>query len=156
MTNAVSNHAESTGMSHIVYLSLGTNLGDRERNILEAYRRIGQSVGTITRKSSLYHTEPWGFVSENGFINTAVCCSTTLSPHQLLLATQGIEREMGRKVKSGDGEYHDRIIDIDILLYDDITVNEPDLHIPHPLMRQRQFVMEPLMEIMDCTKQHNI
>ena len=104
-------------------------------------------MGRIVRRSQPYRSAPWGFTSQNEFVNTAVCCHTTLSPHQLLAATQRIEREMGRTEKSKCGEYHDRIIDIDILLYDDMTVEEPDLYIPHPLMKERPFVMIPLEEI---------
>jgi len=132
---------------HTVYLGLGTNLGDKEGNINEAYRCIEQRIGRIVRRSSLVQTKPWGFDSENNFLNSAVCVNTELSPKALLKATQKIERLMGRTHKSVDGEYHDRIIDIDILLYDDIRVDEPDLVIPHPLMQQRDFVMIPLSEI---------
>lgn len=82
------------------------------------------------------------------FVNAAVCVSTSLAPHAVLEATQAIECEMGRKVKSVNGQYHDRIIDIDILLYDDIKIDEPDLKIPHPLMHERDFVMKPLREIL--------
>ena len=101
----------------------------------------------MVRQSALYETEPWGFESENAFINAAVCVETTLAPHDLLAATQAIEREMGRKRKSKDGVYHDRVIDIDILLYDDLYIDTPDLRIPHPLMYERDFVMVPLREI---------
>ncbi|MBQ0074297.1 MAG: 2-amino-4-hydroxy-6-hydroxymethyldihydropteridine diphosphokinase [Prevotella sp.] len=134
-------------MTNICYLSLGTNLGDKEGNILEAYRRIEESVGRIIRRSSFYHSEPWGFKSDNDFVNTAICCETAMTPQQLLMATQKIEKDMGRTMKSTDGQYHDRIIDIDILLYNDISVNEPGLTIPHPLMQERDFVMNPLKEI---------
>ena len=91
-------------MEHVAYLALGTNLGDRERNINEAYRRIELAVGRIVRRSQPYRSAPWGFTSQNEFVNTAVCCHTTLSPHQLLAATQRIEREMGRTEKSKCGE----------------------------------------------------
>ena len=74
---------------------------------------------------------------------------TPLAPRQLLEATQKVEQEMGRKLKSVNGEYHDRIIDIDILLYDDLRIDQPDLKIPHPLMEERDFVMVPLREIME-------
>ena len=134
---------------HTVYLGLGTNLGDRRRNIAEAVRLIGERVGTVRRLSSLIETEPWGFASDNMFVNAAVCVETSLSPRGVLEATQAIEREIGRTEKSVDGRYHDRTIDIDILLYDDIRVDEPDLKIPHPLMREREFVMRPLGEILD-------
>lgn len=132
-----------------VFFSLGSNLGDKERNISEAIRKIAELVGTVERQSTLYVTEPWGFESENMFVNAAICCSTCLSPRQVLEATKSIEREMGRKKKSIDGEYHDRIIDIDILTYDDVEIDEPDLKIPHPLMHERDFVMKPLGEIVD-------
>lgn len=134
-------------MEHVAYLALGTNLGDKERNITEAYQRIEEKVGRIERKSSLYRSKPWGFTSQNDFVNTVICCSTNLTPRQLLEATKGIERDMGRMVKSQCGEYYDRIIDIDIILYDKMAVEEPDLHIPHPLMKERPFVMNPLEEI---------
>ena len=134
-------------MMHQVYLSLGTNLGNRKRNIREAIEKIGELVGVVERQSALYETKPWGFSSPNDFINACVLVDTMLAPRQLLEATQRIEQEMGRIGKSVNGEYHDRIIDIDILLYDNIKVNEPDLIIPHPLMEEREFVMVPLNEI---------
>lgn len=131
-----------------VYLSLGTNLGDKERNIAEAINKIGELIGDVVRQSALYATKPWGFESGNDFINVAVCVDTELSPRQLLAMTQQIERSMGRTEKSRDGVYHDRLIDIDILLYGKLHINEPDLKIPHPLMNERDFVMIPLKEIM--------
>jgi len=132
---------------HKIYLGLGSNLGDRQGNISRAYAEIEKLIGTIVRQSALYESEPWGFESDNSFINSVICCETTLSPHEVLKKAQSIERLLGRTQKSVDGHYHDRTIDIDILLYDDLTVNEPDLKIPHPLMRQRDFVMKPLSEI---------
>lgn len=134
---------------HDLYLSLGTNLGNRKGNIREAIQKIEEQVGAVVRQSALYETKPWGFSSPNDFINACVKVSTSLSPRQVLEATQRIERELGRTLKSVNGEYHDRIIDIDILLYDDLYINEPDLHIPHPLMEEREFVMVPLKEIFE-------
>lgn len=136
------------GAVHTVYLSIGSNLGQRERNIWRAVGEIEAGVGRVTRLSTLRETEPWGFSTPNKFVNAALCCLTTLSPRALLEATQAIERRMGRRTKSAGGQYADRIIDIDILLYDDISVDEPDLKIPHPLMGERAFVMIPLREIM--------
>lgn len=130
-------------------MSLGTNLGNRRGNIREAIERIGEQVGVVTRQSALYETKPWGFSSPNDFINVCVLVETELAPRQLLEATQRIEKEMGRTLKSVDGVYHDRIIDIDILTYDDLNINEPDLKIPHPLMEEREFVMVPLREILE-------
>jgi 2-amino-4-hydroxy-6-hydroxymethyldihydropteridine diphosphokinase len=151
---------------HKVYLGLGTNLGDRETNIQTAIRLIGERVGTVVRQSSLIETEPWGFESPNKFLNAVILCETERTPRQVLRLTQKIERDMGREkpiggqsssaVKRTDEkvsdtiprrQYKDRPIDIDILLYDDITIDEPDLKIPHPLMYERDFVMIPLNEI---------
>lgn len=133
---------------HKVYFSLGSNLGDRKHNIRHAVELIGERIGAVERVSSLYETEPWGFSSDNMFVNAAVCVFTKLSPRAILETTQNIERDMGRTAKSVSGQYHDRIIDIDILLYDDIEIDEPDLKIPHPLMHERDFVMKPLREIL--------
>lgn len=138
---------------HLTYLGLGSNLGDRAGNIERAIHLISERVGTVVRQSSLIETEPWGFESENRFLNGVVLCETQLSPRRLLRVTQQVERTMGRRKSvaplSSDAprRYKDRIIDIDILLYDDVTVDEPDLKIPHPLMKEREFVMKPLQEI---------
>lgn len=139
---------------HQVYLGLGSNLGDCRENLERAIRLIADRVGAVTRQSSFIETEPWGFESENRFLNAVILCETTQTPREVLRLTQQIERDMGRrKVVGGgltvDGQriYSDRIVDIDILLYDDLTVDEPDLKIPHPLMHQRDFVMIPLKEI---------
>lgn len=140
---------------HTVYLGLGTNLGDRRHNIAEAVRLIGERVGTVRRLSSLFETEPWGFSSDNMFVNAAVKVDTMLSPRGVLEATQAIERIMGRTEKSANRQYHDRLIDIDILIYDDVRIDEPDLKIPHPLMHERDFVMRPLGEILQPTARHD-
>lgn len=134
---------------HKVYLSLGANIGNRKRAMRQAIEKLDELVGSVVCQSELYETKPWGFESPNDFINCCVLVDTPLSPRQLLETTQHIERELGRVEKtSSDHEYHDRVIDIDILLYDDIEVDEPDLKIPHPLMYERDFVMTPLKEIM--------
>lgn len=136
-----------------VYLGLGSNLGERKEQLCRAIALIGERVGEVIRQSSFIETEPWGFESENKFLNAVILCETTLSPRQLLRTTQQIERDMGRKKKANgkslNRKYTDRPIDIDILLYDDLTVDEPDLKIPHPLMHERDFVMVPLREIRD-------
>ena len=134
-------------MTHTLYLGLGANLGDREATIEKAIERIGELIGTVECQSALFVTEPWGFVSDHKFVNAAVRCATSLSPHRVLELTQQIERELGRTAKSAGGQYHDRPIDIDILLYDNLTVDEPDLKIPHPLMHERDFVMQPLRQV---------
>ena len=114
---------------HKVYLSLGSNIGNRRETILKAIEKIKELVGNVDCQSALYETEPWGFSSENMFINAAVRCITELTPRQVLETTQRIECELGRVHKSINAEYQDRIIDIDILLYDDCHIDEPDLKI---------------------------
>ena len=137
---------------HEVYLGLGSNLGDREAVLLQAIKLIDERVGQVLRHSSFIETEPWGFESTNRFLNAAVCCETTLTPREVLQVTQQIERDLGKRKRHAtkrqkEINYQDRPIDIDILLYDDLIVDEPDLKIPHPLMHQREFVMRPLNEI---------
>ena len=145
--------------SHQVYLGLGSNLGDREGNIRKAIDLLHERVGEVVRQSSLIETAPWGFESEHRFLNGVVLCETTLTPRQVLKVTQKIERELGktkahatkRQLSMSNSQFptfKDRPIDIDILLYDDWKVEEPDLKIPHPLMRERDFVMIPLKEIL--------
>ena len=136
-------------------MGLGSNLGDREANISRAIALIAEQAGTVVRQSALFYSEPWGFDSDNAFVNAVVCIHTTLTPQRLLRTTQRIERQMGKDSRhatqrtAGQADvYHDRPIDIDILLYDDWEVEEPDLKIPHPLMRERDFVMIPLKEIL--------
>ena len=136
-------------MQHTLYLGLGSNLGDKQQNIAMAVEKIEELIGHVECQSALHITEPWGFQSDNMFVNAAVKCVTILSPHEVLEKTKDIEQQMGRTTKSVGGTYKDRIIDIDILLYDDMEINDPDLVIPHPLMHQRDFVMKPLNEIID-------
>ena len=131
----------------IAYLGLGTNLGCREENLLRASHLINERVGRVTSLSSFYETEPWGFTSSHAFLNAALGVETSLTPWQLLDLTKAIEREMGRTAKSTGGVYADRLIDIDILLYEDRVLQDPLLTIPHPLMLNRSFVMLPLIEI---------
>jgi len=130
-----------------LYLSLGTNLGDRQKNLSLALELIGSEVGTVLSASDIIETEPWGFDSANRFLNMAVKVETHLQPLEVLHTTQEIERKLGRTHKTAAAEYHDRPIDIDILLYDDLVMDTPELTIPHPLMYERQFVMKPLLQI---------
>lgn len=134
---------------HTIYLSLGTNLGSREDNLERALQLLQEQVGALLRRSSVHETTPWGFESSHMFLNLCVCMATSLSPLQLLATTKQIERQLGRTQKSAHGHYADRLIDIDILLYDDAHVNESNLIIPHPHMYERDFVMLPLNEILD-------
>ena len=134
--------------THMVYLGLGTNLGDKRKNLNDAIRMLENLVGEGEKVSSVIETEPEGFKSDNMFLNAVVKVRTTLSPFELLDITQDVEKSLGRKEKSSNGIYHDRVIDIDILLYDDINISTPRLVIPHPRMTQREFVMTPLAEIL--------
>lgn len=164
---------------HEVYLSLGSNLGDREQQLKQAIRFIDERIGEVVRQSSFIETEPWDFQSDHWFLNAAICCLTDKTPREVLQLTQQIERDLGKtkahatrrapqpsalspqpssitphpSALSPQPSYFNRPIDIDILLYDDWKVSEPDLKIPHPLMHQRDFVMIPLKEIM--TEQTN-
>lgn len=131
----------------IVYLGLGTNLGDKAANLHAAVHLISGKIGKVISLSSFYATAPWGFESENSFLNAAICVETSLSPLEVLHRTQEIERTLGRTHKSTGGIYHDRIIDIDLLLYNKEIIQTSELTIPHPLMLQRDFVMNPLVEI---------
>ena len=129
------------------YLGIGTNLGDRAENLTRAVALISEQVGTVLACSSFMETAPWGFTSDNYFLNAVLAVDTAFSPHELLRVTQSIERELGRLHKTVDGNYSDRIIDIDILLYEDLTIVSEELTIPHPYMLIRDFVYLPLEEI---------
>ena len=130
-----------------VYLGLGTNIGNKKENLTRAIEALSLALGHYTALSSFIETAPWGFESENTFLNCAVAFETVLLPEELLDTTERIERELGRTAKSTGGTYHDRVIDIDILLYGNETIDTPRLTIPHPLMHLRDFVLEPLAEI---------
>lgn len=131
----------------MLYLSLGTNLGNRTENIQKAISLINQQIGKVVLQATPIETRPVGFCSPHAFLNSAIAVSTSLSINEILAITQAIERQMGRMQKSINGIYHDRIIDIDILLYGDMVVNTPNLSVPHPRLPERLFVLEPLAEI---------
>ena len=109
-----------------VYLGLGTNLGDKEQNLRDAVQKIEEQVGKIVSLSAFYVTAPWGFSSDNSFLNAAVCVETKLSPLEVLQETQMIEKELGRTQKSVNRMYSDRLIDIDLLLYEDLVLSVDD------------------------------
>lgn len=132
-------------MAH-VFLGLGTNLGDKEANLMAALNLLSHQVGELIRCSDNYVSAPWGFRSVHDFLNNVVEMQTDLSPLELLAVTQEIEKQVGRTAKSVQG-YADRIIDIDILLYDDLIVDMPELKIPHPLIMERDFVYIPLCQL---------
>lgn len=130
----------------IVYIGLGTNLGNKQKNLKSAIDLISQHVGELLIKSSFFESNPWGFESEHIFLNAVIKMETILQPMELLAKTQEIEVKMGRTNKT-QKVYSDRLIDIDILFYDNIVVDVPELKIPHTLLTQRDFVLTPLMEI---------
>ncbi|MBO7302092.1 MAG: 2-amino-4-hydroxy-6-hydroxymethyldihydropteridine diphosphokinase [Bacteroidaceae bacterium] len=130
-----------------IYLGLGTNQGDKEKNLKRAIELLSLALGKYTLLSSFIETEPWGFESQNSFLNCVVTFTTTLTPFELLEKTEKIERELGRVTKSQNGTYHDRIIDIDILFYGEKIIQTKRLTIPHPLIQERDFVLNPLFEI---------
>ncbi len=128
-----------------VALILGSNLDDRLELLGLAIKKINSKVGEIKNTSSIYETAPWGFNSDNSFLNQVLICKTELSAHQILIQCLAIENELGR-VRKGKG-YIDRTIDIDILLLDNEIHNTSELTIPHPRMHERMFCMAPLNEV---------
>lgn len=129
-------------------LGLGSNLGNLHENLREARRQIGE-LCSIVRASSEIQTAPWGYESGNMYLNQVLVCECDMEPLQLLGQLQEIERRMGRRAKTVDGQYQDRIIDIDILTYGDIHISTPELTIPHPRMLQRQFILDSLTELQE-------
>ncbi len=127
-----------------VFILLGGNVGDKSKIPEDAIKLIRERIGFITKMSSLYATESWGFVSDL-FWNQVIILESTLDPHEILHNTQTIEREMGRINNSAS--YEARVIDIDLLYYDNLIINTPDLTIPHPKIGERKFVLIPLNEL---------
>ena len=134
-------------MHHSVFLALGSNLGDRQKNIEETLDKIAERIGKITSLSAFYITTPVGFHSEYLFFNCVCEVVTDLEIFTLFSLTQEIEKEMGRSVKSEEGHYSDRIIDIDLIIAGSLIVRTPELTIPHPAFHTRDFVLAPLCEI---------
>lgn len=130
-----------------VYLGLGSNLGSREEIITTAIDMIKKRIGNVVSLSAFYSTDPSGFESDHQFLNAACGVDTNLVPIEVLNQTEAIERELGRVSKSLGKVYHDRSIDIDILLCENWVIRSERLTVPHPLMHERMFVLEPLAEI---------
>jgi 2-amino-4-hydroxy-6-hydroxymethyldihydropteridine diphosphokinase len=131
----------------LVYIALGSNLGNRENNIKKAIIALDKIIGKLIKCSSFYETSPVGFCSNNYFINAAAIFETSLLPLELLEETEYVERILGRSEKSRNKQYSDRCIDIDILFYDNLIIQTEALTIPHPEIHNRLFVLEPLNEI---------
>ena len=128
-------------------IALGANVGSRADTLRAALAALTAEVGSIVRCSSFYETKPEGFQSPHAFLNAVALFETTLSAPRILGCTQNIEQRLGRKTKSSNGIYHDRPIDIDLLLYGDLVLTSERLTLPHPLLPERLFVLEPLAEI---------
>lgn len=141
------------GAGMYAYLGLGSNLGNREAHLKQALTLLEERAGRVERLSAFIRTAPWGFRSDNGFLNATLCLHTALTPLELLDVCQRIEQDLGRTVKSADGVYADRVIDIDLLLYGnspnhaDEVIDTPRLTLPHPLMHVRAFVLQPMAQI---------
>ena len=129
-----------------IYLGLGSNLGDKETNLLQAIERIEKQIGPIVARSVFLVSAPWGFDSDNIFLNACVAADTTLNPTKCLRCLKRIETALGRPEKVSGG-YTDRVIDLDVLFYEDLVLEDSHLIIPHPLLNLRTFVLEPLVEI---------
>jgi len=135
-------------MKEGVYISLGTNLGNKSQNLQQAVSQMASLAVNDILCSKLYETSPWKMDSKNSFANQAAYFQTELDPHELLTALQQIENNMGRPSERMEKQgYADRTIDLDIIYYGDHSINTQDLTIPHPLMHKRTFVLEPLCEI---------
>jgi 2-amino-4-hydroxy-6-hydroxymethyldihydropteridine diphosphokinase len=137
-------------MINTAYILLGSNMGDKIRQLQEASVLIDGLAGKIVQYSSFYESTPWGFAADELFINRVVNITTFLSPEKLLQTTQGIERTLGRTANrpvTGDVPYTSRPIDVDILFYNEAVIHTPALTVPHPLLQERLFTLLPLAEI---------
>jgi 2-amino-4-hydroxy-6-hydroxymethyldihydropteridine diphosphokinase len=129
-----------------VILGLGSNLGVKETNIKLAITLIEEQIGLIVAQSALFASESWGYESANSYLNACIIAETALTPNECILSTESIERSMGR-FKSATNNYVDRVIDLDILFFDDLILHTEQLIVPHPFVQERMFVLKPLSEI---------
>jgi 2-amino-4-hydroxy-6-hydroxymethyldihydropteridine diphosphokinase len=128
------------------YLLLGGNIGNRDIYLTNARDNVSQLIGEIERSSSVYETEPWGFNDEKPFLNQVIISLTSMKPREIMDIIRNIEESLGR-VRGIKDHYTSRTIDIDILFYDNVVINDHDLVIPHPRIHERRFVLQPLVEI---------
>lgn len=133
-------------MSSTVYIALGSNMGNRELYLHKAIAEIERRIGEVICKSAIYESKAWGFISDQYFLNQTIKIKTNLSPAALLESLKEIESLLGRKLEKEDG-YKDRVLDLDILFYDDKILKTRYLTLPHPHIQQRRFVLKPLIEI---------
>lgn len=127
----------------VAAIALGSNLNDPAANVQRAVREL-DALGTVVKRSALHESKPWGVEDQPDFINAVVLLETALSPRELLNGLKKIEATMGR---TPTYKWGPRLIDLDIIYYDDLVVDEPDLKIPHPHFRERDFVLKPLAEV---------
>ena len=130
---------------HTVYIALGSNIGDKSKNLSSAIEEINTLIGEVTEVSSFFENEPQGFKSDNVFVNACLICKTNLNPLATLKELKNIEKKMGRK--RTNGVYKDRIIDLDIIFYDQLVFNSKKLTIPHKEYKNRNFILIPLAEL---------
>jgi len=130
---------------HTVYIALGSNIGDKSKNLSSAIEEINTLIGEVTEVSSFFENEPQGFESNNIFLNACLICKTNLDPLNTLKELKKIEKKMGRK--KTNGVYEDRIIDLDIIFYDQLVFNSEKLTIPHKEYKNRNFILIPLAEL---------
>lgn len=147
MNNGEAKNNMNETNEYTVYLALGSNLGDKQKNIEEALDKIEERIGSIISLSAFYLTTPVGFQSENIFVNCVCEVATFMDIYSVFSETQDIEKEIGRTVKSRNGQFSDRVIDIDLIMAGNLVINTPDLIIPHPRFHNRSFVLDPLYEI---------
>ena len=130
---------------HTVYIALGSNIGDKSKNLSSAIEEINTLIGEVTEVSSFFENEPQGFKSNNAFLNACLICKTKLNPIATLKELKKIEKKMGRK--KTNGVYKDRIIDLDIIFYDKLIYKSEKLTIPHKEYKNRNFILIPLAEL---------
>jgi 2-amino-4-hydroxy-6-hydroxymethyldihydropteridine diphosphokinase len=135
---------ELSGKNRVV-LAFGSNLGDKEANIQKAIDAISKSCGKVAQVSPYYYSAPEGFVSENEFVNGCLLLLTDLNPYLLLNELKSIEKKLGRSKNAA--QYEDRCIDLDIIFYESLCIQSPDLQIPHPRYQEREFVLVPLQSL---------
>ena len=143
MRRIARNRYNLASMPHKIYLGLGSNLDDRKAYLDAAINAMAPAIRTL-RRSPIYETAPWGYTEQDDFLNMVIEAETELGPKQLLILLKGMEVKLGRKPRFQNGP---REIDIDILLYDDLVLDDSGLHIPHPRMHERAFILAPLADL---------
>lgn len=132
----------------IYHLNIGSNLGNRKKNIINAITMLKEAINANIKQSNFIESEAWGFDSDNKFMNIAIAFESDITPMEMLNITQGVEKQTGSNIhRNIDGSYCDRLIDIDIIAIDELIIEEATLTIPHPRMHLREFVLRPMSEL---------